>query len=129
MVINKQLCVFYKGKKIAMEGVDLIEENEVHIEGNKESGCDDVSFSDLIEEKGGDSSASSSEMTGNELEEKKSQSSDGEDESSTPSMGWPVQEVAASDCASPHGSEDGEKKHMENKEFEKQVSAALPGIH
>ncbi|XP_061366888.1 rop guanine nucleotide exchange factor 7-like [Gastrolobium bilobum] len=38
-------------------------------------------------------------------------------------MGWPVQEIVASDCTSPHGSEDGEKKHLKNKEFEKQVSA------
>ncbi|KAJ1376335.1 PRONE domain [Sesbania bispinosa] len=72
----------------------------------------DETFAEFVEEKGRESSSSSevlsSEMTG--LDEK-SQSS-GEDSSSPPSMGWPVQEVSASNCTSPHGREDAEKKEL-----------------
>ncbi|KAJ1411229.1 PRONE domain [Sesbania bispinosa] len=112
-----------------MECVDLSEKHEVVTEGNQEweNGCNDESFAEFVEEKGRESSSSSevlsSEMTG--LDEK-SQSS-GEDSSSPPSMGWPVQEVSASNCTSPHGREDAEKKELGNENFEKQVPV-LPAL-
>ena len=99
-------------------------------ESNKgsENGAKRETFADLIEEKGRESSFSSEFLSSETTHEEHSRSST-EDSSSSPSVGWPVQEIAASDCASPHGSEDGEKKHLvlENKEFEKRVSAS-PGI-
>ena len=112
----------------AMEkGVSLAERNEV-VEQNKrrENGGKKETFADLIEVKGRESSSSSeflsSETTGHEEQSPSST----EESSSLPSIGWPVQEIAALNCNSPHGSEVGEKKHLENKEFEKQDS--VPGI-
>ncbi|KAK7350086.1 hypothetical protein VNO77_08189 [Canavalia gladiata] len=108
-----------------MEGVGLVEKNDV-VEGNKEwkLGCDDdKTFGDLIKEKGRESSSSSellsSEMTG--IEEL-SQSSVEDSSSSSPSMGWPVQEISASNCTSPCGSEDTEKKNLSNGDFEEEAS-------
>lgn len=113
MVINNS--VFYAEPE--MEGVGLIENN----------GCKNETFTDLVEQKGGERCSSSeflsSEMTG--LEEQ-SQSS-AEDSSSPLSMGWPVQEIATSNCTSSHGSQDEEKKELGGEKFEKQGSI-LPGI-
>ncbi|KAK7339743.1 hypothetical protein VNO77_20425 [Canavalia gladiata] len=121
-----------EGKVAAMEGLSLPEKSEVVEESNKVS--DNVgkreTFADLIEEKGRESSSSSeflsSETTGHEEHSRSST----EDSSSPPSVGWPIQEIAASHCESPHGSEDGEKKHLvlENKEFEEKHVSALPEI-
>ncbi|KAJ1384290.1 PRONE domain [Sesbania bispinosa] len=123
MVINN--TVLYASSATTMEGLSLAEKNEA-VGENKGSGKKET-FADLIGEKGRESSSSSdflsSETNGHE---EQSQSST-EELSSSPSMGWPVREIAASDCTSPHRSEDGEKRHLENKEFEKQVSA-LPEI-
>ncbi|XP_061376346.1 rop guanine nucleotide exchange factor 7-like [Gastrolobium bilobum] len=117
MVINNS--VFYSAPdflegKAAMEGVGSIKKNEV-IEGN----CfNNETFADLIEEK----SSSSSELMPSEM----SQSS-AEDSSSSPSMGWPVHEISASNCTSPHAVEDADKKDLGNENFEKQVSV-LPEL-
>lgn len=112
-----------------MEGLSLVEESEV-VEESKgtENGGKRGTFADLIEEKGRESSFSSDFLSSETTHEEHSRSST-EDSSSPPSVGWTVQEIAASDCASPHDSEDGEKKNsvLESKEFKKQVSA-LPGI-
>ncbi|TKY65953.1 Rop guanine nucleotide exchange factor 7 [Spatholobus suberectus] len=115
----------------AMEGLSLAEKNKSEVvEESKgsENGGKRETFADLIEEKGRESSFSSEFLSSETTHEEHSRSST-EDSSSPPSVGWPVQEIAASECASPHGSEDGEKKHLvlENKEFEKQVSD-LPAI-
>ncbi|XP_027348869.1 rop guanine nucleotide exchange factor 7-like [Abrus precatorius] len=133
MVINNSLLYassgfLGEGKVAAMEGLSLPEKNEVVEETIKvsENVGKRETFGDLIEEKGRESSSSSeflsSETTGHE---EHSRSSSTEDSSSPPSVGWPVQEIAISDCASTHGSEDGEKKHLvlENNELEKQDSA------
>lgn len=90
-----------KEGKSAMEVVGMIEKNEV-TEGNKEceSGCHDDNFTELVEEK----SLSSSE-----------------DSSSPSSMGWPVQEVSASNSSSHSSAEE-----LSNENIEKQVSV-LPG--
>ncbi|KAL2336528.1 hypothetical protein Fmac_010974 [Flemingia macrophylla] len=109
----------------AMEGLSLPEKSEI-VEENRgiESGGKRETFANLIEEKGRESSFSSEFLSSETTHEEHSRSSTEEDSSSPHSVRWPVQEIAASDCASPHGSEDGEKKHLvlENKEFEKQVS-------
>jgi len=88
-----------------MEGVDLIEKNEVNNdEGNKE--CEHGS-NDLVEENGLESNSSSSVVDS--------------------SMELPVEEVSSCDCTSRDGSEVEEKKDCEN--FEKQVSVLpMPGI-
>lgn len=104
MVINSTLIY-------AMEDLSLSE---------NVGSCKKGTFSDLIEEKGCCESSSSSDLLsseniGNEEEHSQSSSTD-EDSSSPPS------------CNSPHGSEDGKKKHLVEKEFVKQVSA-LPGIN
>ncbi|XP_022633850.1 rop guanine nucleotide exchange factor 7 [Vigna radiata var. radiata] len=120
---------FVEGKIAAMEGLSLVEESEV-VEESKgtENGGKRGTFADLIEEKGRESSFSSDFLSSETTHEEHSRSST-EDSSSPPSVGWTVQEIAASDCASPHDSEDGEKKNsvLESKEFKKQVSA-LPEI-
>ncbi|XP_027929159.1 rop guanine nucleotide exchange factor 7-like isoform X3 [Vigna unguiculata] len=137
MVINNSVLYassssssgFVEGKAAAMEGLSLVEKNEVVEEGKgSENGGKRGTFADLIEEKGRESSFSSDFLSSETTHEENSRSST-EDSSSPPSVGWTVQEIAASDCASPHGSEDGEKKHsvLENKEFKKQVTA-LPEI-
>ena len=132
MVINNAVYYsapgFLEEGKAAMEGVGLVAKNEV-VEGNEEceNGCKDETFADLIEEKGQESSSSSefvSSETGG-LEEHCQ--SIAEDSSSPPSMGSPVQEMDASNCTSPHGSEDAEKKDFGHENFEIQVSV-LPGI-
>ncbi|KAG5037692.1 Rop guanine nucleotide exchange factor 7 [Glycine soja] len=120
-----------KASHAAMEGLSLAEKStEAVEESNKgiENGSKRETFADLIEEKGRESSFSSEFLSSETTHGEHSRSST-EDSSSSPSVGWPVQEIAASDCASPHGSEDGEKKHLvlENKEFEKRVSA-LPEV-
>ncbi|KAH1199147.1 Rop guanine nucleotide exchange factor 7 [Glycine max] len=117
-----------KAAAAVMEGLSLAENStEAVEESNKgsENGAKRETFADLIEEKGRESSFSSEFLSSETTHEEHSRSST-EDSSSSPSVGWPVQEIAASDCASPHGSEDGEKKHLvlENKEFEKRVSAS-----
>lgn len=122
---------FVEGKAAAaaMEGLSLVEKNGVVEEcKGSENGGKRGTFADLIEEKGRESSFSSDFLSSETTHEEHSGSST-EDSSSPPSVGWTVPEIAASDCASPHGSEDGEKKHsvMENKEFKKQASAS-PGI-
>ncbi|XP_057458890.1 rop guanine nucleotide exchange factor 7-like isoform X2 [Lotus japonicus] len=84
-----------------MEVVGMIEKNEVTEENKEcESGCHDDNFSELVEEK----SLSSSE-----------------DSSSPSSMGWPVQEVSASNSSSHSSAEK-----LSNENIEKQVSV-LPG--
>ncbi|CAJ2655837.1 unnamed protein product [Trifolium pratense] len=87
-----------------MEGVDMIEKNEVNSNEGNSSRCEgdseDVNFSVLDEEKGVDSNSSSS----------------GLDSSS------PVREISASDCTSRDGSEVEEKKDLGYENFEKQVS-------
>ncbi|XP_047172520.1 rop guanine nucleotide exchange factor 7-like [Vigna umbellata] len=121
---------FVEGKAAAMEGLSLVEESEV-VEESKgtENGGKRGTFANLIEEKGRESSFSSDFLSSETTHEEHSRSST-ENSSSPPSVGWTVQEIAASDCASPHGSEDGEKKNsaLESKEFKKQVSALPPEI-
>ncbi|XP_020207627.1 rop guanine nucleotide exchange factor 7 isoform X1 [Cajanus cajan] len=119
-----------KAAAAAMEGLSLSEKSEVVEESRgSENGGKRETFADLIEEKGRESSFSSEFLSSETTHEEHSRSSTEDDSSSPPSVRWPVQEIAASDCVSPHGSEDGEKKHLvlENKEFEKQVSH-LPEI-
>ncbi|KAL5058052.1 hypothetical protein RYX36_029656 [Vicia faba] len=106
MVINSTLIY-------AMEDLSLSEKNP------NVGCCKKGTFSDLIEEKGCCESSSSSELLSSENignEEEHSQSSSTEEDSSSPPS-----------CNSPHGSEDGKKKHLVEKEFVKKVSA-LPEI-
>ncbi|XP_020228853.1 rop guanine nucleotide exchange factor 7 [Cajanus cajan] len=106
-----------------MEGVALVEKNE-GFEGNKEweNGGNDKSFADLMKEKGRGSS-SSSEFLSSEMTELDGQSQgSAEDSASSTSMGWPVQEIYASNCTTPRGSEESEKKDLCNENFEEQVS-------
>lgn len=131
MVTNN--TVFYassgfleQGKAASMEGLDLAENNEV-IEENKENGGKKETFADLVEEMGRESSSSSEFLTSETTGHEEHSQSSTEDSSSPPSIGWSVQEIDASNCTSPHGREDSEKKHLENKEFKKKVSV-LPGI-
>lgn len=118
--------------KAAMEG--FIEKNEEAIEGTKEreNGERIDTFTDLIEEKGRESSSSSdflsSETTG--LEEQ-GQSGTEESSSSPPStMGWPVKEIDAPESKGSHRNDDDdvEKKNLDDKKLEKQVSV-LSGMH
>ncbi|KAF7845435.1 rop guanine nucleotide exchange factor 7-like [Senna tora] len=111
-----------------MEG--FIEKNEA-IEGKKEgeSGGKIESFGDLIEEKGRVSSSSSeflsSETTAHEEEQSQSSTEESSSPPSTSTMGWPVQEIVAPNCKNPHGDDDDddrEKKNLDNKKLEKQVS-------
>jgi hypothetical protein len=91
-----------------MEGVDMIEKNEVNSnEGNKEceSGSENLIFAVLNEENGVENNSSSSGLLSSS----------------------PVREVSASDCTSPDGSEVEEKKDLGYENFEKQLSV-LPGI-
>ncbi|KAK7294583.1 hypothetical protein RJT34_17472 [Clitoria ternatea] len=133
MVINTTTVLYAssgllgEGKVAAMEeGLTLAEKNEV-VEESK--GSDNVgktkreTFADLIDEKGRESSSSSDFLSSETTCHEEHSVSSTEDSSSPPSVGWPVQEIAAPHCARP------EKKHLvlENKEFEKQVSA-LPEI-
>ncbi|RDX94516.1 Rop guanine nucleotide exchange factor 7, partial [Mucuna pruriens] len=113
-----------EGKADAMEGLSLVHKSDVVEENGGKRGT----FADLIEEKGRESSFSSEFLSSETTHEEHSRSST-DDSSSPPSVGWSVQEIAASECASPRGSEDGEKKHLvlESKECEKQVSP-LPVI-
>ncbi|KAL2320095.1 hypothetical protein Fmac_029064 [Flemingia macrophylla] len=102
-----------------MEGVVLVEKNE----GNKEleNGCNDKSSADLKEK--GRESSSSSEFLSSEMTELDGQSQgSGEDSSSSTSMWWPVQGISASNCTTPRGSEDSEKKDLGHENFEEQVS-------
>jgi hypothetical protein len=112
------------------EKKELVEENV---------GCDNGvvgkrgTFSDLIEEKGFCESSSSSEFLsseniGNEEQHSHSSSTTEEGLSSPLSLRWNVQKISTSDCSSPHGSEDGKKKHLVEKEFVNKVSA-LTGIY
>ncbi|CAJ1801737.1 unnamed protein product [Sphenostylis stenocarpa] len=136
MVINTSVLyasssssAFVEGKAAAMESLSLAEKSEVIEESRgSENGGKRETFADLIDEKGRESSFSSDFLSSETTHEDHSRSST-EDSSSPPSVGWKVQEIATSDCASPHGSEYGDKKHLvlENKAFKKQVSA-LPGI-
>ncbi|TKY63358.1 Rop guanine nucleotide exchange factor 7 [Spatholobus suberectus] len=105
-----------------MEGEVLIQKSE-GVEGNKEweNGCNDKSFADLRKEKGRESS-SSSEFLSSEMTELDGQSQGSAEDSSLTSMGWPVQEISASNCTSPRGSEDAEKKDLGNEKYEEQVS-------
>ncbi|WJX81970.1 Rop guanine nucleotide exchange factor 7 [Trifolium repens] len=107
------------------EKKELVEENV---------GCDNGvvgkrgTFSDLIEEKGFCESSSSSEFLsseniGNEEQHSHSSSTTEEGLSSPLSLRWNVQKISTSDCSSPHGSEDGKKKHLVEKEFVNKVSA------
>ncbi|KAJ7961343.1 putative Rop guanine nucleotide exchange factor [Quillaja saponaria] len=107
--------------KAAMEG--LIEKNE-GIEEKKEivNGGKSETFSDLVEEKGCESSSNShfltSETTGHE-----EQCQSSSDESfSPPSMGWSVLETEAPDCASPVEVKDCQKTHLGSKKLEKEGS-------
>lgn len=119
---------FLEERKAAMEG--FREKNEA-IEGKKERESDGKieTFGDLIEEKGRESSSSSdflsSETTGHE---EHSHSSTEESSSPPSTMGWPVQEIVASNCKSPQGSDDGERKNLDNGKLEKKVSV-ISGIY
>lgn len=109
-----------------MEG--LIEKNEVIAEKKEsENGGKMQTFGDLVEEKGHES-CSSSDFMSSETTAHEEQSQSSTEESSSPSMGWPVKEISTPNCNSPKKFEDSEEKHLENKKFQKQVSA-MPGIY
>ncbi|XP_017440896.2 rop guanine nucleotide exchange factor 7 isoform X2 [Vigna angularis] len=94
-----------------MKGEVLIDKSD-GVEGytKLENSCNDKNIADLVKDKGGESS-SCSELLSSEMIELDGQSEGSDDDStSSTSMEWPVQELSASNCTGPHGSEDAEKK-------------------
>ncbi|XP_019450275.1 PREDICTED: rop guanine nucleotide exchange factor 7-like isoform X2 [Lupinus angustifolius] len=104
----------------SMEGLNLVENNEAVEEcKGKGNGVKNEIFTDLNEEKGCESSSSSELLSFENNGNEEHSHSSTEDSSSPSSIGWPVKKIAASNCNSPYGSEDSEKKHLG---FEKKVS-------
>ncbi|CAL0304464.1 unnamed protein product [Lupinus luteus] len=107
----------------SMESLDLAENTEVVEEcKGRENGAKNEFFADMIEEKGCNSSSGSELLSSEKTCNEEHSHSSTEESSSPDSVGWPVQKIVASNCTSPHGSEENVNKHLENKEFEKKVS-------
>ncbi|XP_068668440.1 rop guanine nucleotide exchange factor 7-like [Aristolochia californica] len=105
-------CGCWRPEEDAMES--LIEK-----EGENEKRGD--GFVNSIEEENRDSSSCSEILTSDTSNEEKSQSSS-EDFEASPSMGWPIRKDEFNHCSIPDLRNEGEKKQLEPRKNEKEIS-------
>lgn len=131
MVVNNTVFCSSPGKA-AMEGLDMIEENEGHEEIKHQVFSENErrieTFGKLIEEKGRESSSSSDFLTSETTGHEEQSHSSSEESSSPTTLDWPVQKAETPDCNSVDGDENEKKPVVEDRKLEKQGSN-LSGIH
>ncbi|KAF5737199.1 rop guanine nucleotide exchange factor 7 [Tripterygium wilfordii] len=128
-MVNSVFCAsppgFIEESKDKMEGSvvgdgDIEEKNK----GSAQNGDEKVqTFGDLIEDKGRESSSSSDFLTSETTVHEDQSHCSSQESSSPPSMGWPVEKVEASDCASQVDMESEEKPSLGDRKLEKQGSS------
>ncbi|KAJ0027522.1 hypothetical protein Pint_35296 [Pistacia integerrima] len=125
MVVNNTVFCSSPGKA-AMEGLNMIEENEGHEEIKHQVFSENErrteTFGKLIEEKGRESSSSSDFLTSETTGQEEQSHSSSEHSSSPTTLDWPAQKAETPDCNSVAGNENEKKAVMDDRKLQKQGS-------